>query len=167
MTIAESLLPEIDQELANTRKVLACVPEEKFGWKPNEKSMTLAQLASHVADTPSWGTVTMTTETFSPPADYQPHNPEKMAGLLEKFDKDSAAVRAEIGKASDSDFAVNWTMFWGGQKVMEMPRISVLRSFMLNHMIHHRGQLTVYLRLLDVDFPGVYGPSATDGDKAK
>ncbi len=162
MSIAASLIAEFDHESASTRKILACVPEEQFGYKPHEKSMSLVRLASHIAEMGTWAVVTMTTTDYAPPADFKPFVAASKAELLEKFDEHTAAARKVLADASDEDYLAQWTMTWSGYKVFDAPRITAIRSFIMNHTIHHRGQLTVYLRLLDIPFPGVYGPSATD-----
>ena len=162
MTIAEALIPEFDREMESTRKILECVSEGQFAWKPHEKSMTLGRLAGHVAETPSWGVSVMTTENFEPGPNDKPLNPETKAELLEKFDSFRAEAREQLAKATDEDYAVNWTMSWGGRKIIDDPRSTVIRTWVISHMIHHRAQLGVYLRLQNIVFPGVYGPSADD-----
>lgn len=166
MTIADWMVPEYDAEMESTRGILACVPDGKRDWKPHAKSMALGSLAVHVAETGTWWiTETMTKETFAPPPDFKPWIPATTAELLEKFDAMRAEARASLVNASDADYMVNWTMLWGGQKIVDDARVRVVRKWGLNHLIHHRGQLGVYLRLLDIEFPGMYGPSATDMEK--
>jgi uncharacterized damage-inducible protein DinB len=166
MSIAQSLLPEFDQEMGNTRKVLERVPAEKWNWKPHEKSGTLGWLASHIGTIPDWYTTTLKTESLDyAPKDgpgYTPPKIENTQQLLATFDKQSAEARAALCKASDADFAVNWTLLAGGQEIFTMPRGACIRSMVMNHLIHHRAQLTVYLRLLNVPVPGLYGPSADE-----
>lgn len=166
MPLSQALLPEFDREMANTRKALERVPEDKFGWKPHAKSMTLGRLATHVAEMASWATTALETESldFAPPGQppYQPQIAASRAALLEMFDKNVAAAQAAITAASDAQWMVNWTLLAGGQKLFSMPRIAVLRGMVMNHIIHHRGQLTVYLRLNDVPVPALYGPSADE-----
>jgi uncharacterized damage-inducible protein DinB len=166
MTIAESLLPEFDQEMGNTRKVLERVPDDRFGWKPHDKSGTLGWLASHIANMPEWAAVTMTQDEL----DYAPVNgpgyqspkTENRKQLLEVFDKSLIQARAALAATSDQDMMKNWTLLAGGQTIFAMPRVAVFRSMVMNHLIHHRAQLTVYFRLLDVPVPGLYGPSADE-----
>jgi len=170
MSIAQSLLPEFDQEMQNTRKVLERVPDEKWNWKPHEKSGTLGWLASHIATMPEWLSVTLTTEEldYAPvggPA-YEPPKIENRGQLLMVFDKKVAESRAALAAASDAALAKEWTLLAGGQKVFSMPRFACIRSMILNHLIHHRGQLTVYFRLLGVAVPGLYGPSADEADQS-
>ena len=164
--MSQALLPEFDHEMANTRKALEHVPEDKFAWKPHEKSMTMGRLATHVAELAGWVPATLESESFdfAPPGapPFQPKTAGSRAELLEMFDTSVAAARAAIGGASDSQLMVPWTLLGGGKTIFCMPRIAVLRSMVMNHMIHHRGQLTMYLRLLDVPVPGLYGPSADE-----
>jgi len=166
MSIAQSLLPEFDQEMAGTRKVLERVPSEKWNWKPHEKSGTLGWLASHVSTIPGWYTMTLQTENLDyAPVDgpqYEPPKIENTQHLLATFDKESGEARSALNKASDADFNVNWTLLAGGKEIFTMPRIACLRGMVMNHMIHHRAQLTVYLRMLNVPVPGLYGPSADE-----
>jgi uncharacterized damage-inducible protein DinB len=166
MSIAQSLLPEFDQEMASTRKVLERVPSEKWNWKPHEKSGTLGWLSSHVATIPGWYTMTLQTENLDyAPVDgpqYEPPKIENTQQLLATFDKESGEARSALDKASDSDFNVSWTLLAGGKEIFTMPRIACLRGMVMNHMIHHRAQLTVYLRMLNIPVPGLYGPSADE-----
>jgi uncharacterized damage-inducible protein DinB len=160
MKISEMLLPEFDQEMANTRKILDCVPEDKFAWQPHAKSMTLGKLASHVTELSSWGAVVIDQDKLEITPDMKPFSAASKAGLLEALDKNAAATRAAIAGASDEDLGKIWTFIYAGHTVFAMPRTVVLRNMVMSHIIHHRGQLSVYLRLLDVPIPGMYGPSA-------
>jgi|SRR5579863_6893253 len=160
MTISEVLLPEFDHEIANTRKILDCVPEDKFTWKPHTKSMTLGRLASHVAEMPQWAVVTINEDKLELIPGTKPFNAETKAELMEKLDKNAADARAAIAGASDDHLGKIWTFIYGGQTVFAMPRTAVLRGMVMSHLIHHRGQLSVYLRLNEVAIPGMYGPSA-------
>jgi uncharacterized damage-inducible protein DinB len=166
MSIGQSMLPEFDEEMKNTRKVLERVPDDKWGWKPHEKSGTLGWLAGHVGTVPEWITMTLQTESLDyAPVDgpsYQPPKIENRAQLLAAFDKGAAEARAALVAASDADFQKEWTLLDGGQKIFSMPRAACMRSMILNHLIHHRGQLTVYFRLVGVPVPGLYGPSADE-----
>jgi uncharacterized damage-inducible protein DinB len=164
MSISQMLLPEFDREMANTRKLLSCVPEDKFSWQPHAKSMTLGRLASHVAELPNWAVETINRETLELQRGMKPWSATSQAELLERFDKNVAEARAAIAGASDADLAVDWSRIFGGHKVMTMPRVAVLRSVVMNHLIHHRAQLGVYLRLNDVPIPGMYGPSADESN---
>jgi uncharacterized damage-inducible protein DinB len=166
MTIAESLLPEFDQEMGNTRKVLERVPDDRWSWKPHDKSGTVGWLASHVATMPDWAAVTVKQDEldYAPVGEtqYQPPVMENRKQLLEVFDKGVTDARAAIAAASDQDMQKNWTLLAGGQTIFVMPRVAVMRGMVMNHLIHHRAQLTVYFRLLDVPVPGLYGPSADE-----
>ncbi|HEY0701304.1 MAG TPA: DinB family protein [Candidatus Acidoferrales bacterium] len=170
MTIGQSLLPEFDNEMANTRKVLELLPDEKWNWKPHEKSGTLGWYALHIATLPSWTTMTLTSEQFdyAPVGEkgYEPPKVENRAQALAVFDKETKEARAELEKISDADIVKNWKLLAGGQECITMPRVAVLRGLVMNHLIHHRGQLTVYYRLLGVPVPGLYGPSADEGESA-
>jgi len=164
MTIAELLLPEFDQEMTATRRVLERVPEVKFAWKPHAKSFSLGNLASHVVNMLGWTVDTMEKTEF----DLDSVTPEEMnkaaktrAELLEWFDANVPKARAALQK-SDSEYQVPWTLKKGSQSFFTMPRYTCVRSFCLNHIVHHRAQLTVYLRENDVPVPGLYGPSADE-----
>ena len=167
MAFSEAMLPEFDLEMANTRKTIARVPEDKFDWRPHEKSMTMGALTSHLVNLPSWAVhgVKLDELDVAPPGG-DPLRTEEMKTLaqaLETFDRNVAAARAAIAGASDEHLLKTWTLLSGGRKVLAMPRTAVLRSFIMNHMIHHRAQLGVYLRLNDVPVPSVYGPTADEG----
>jgi uncharacterized damage-inducible protein DinB len=166
MTISELLLPEFDQEMANTRKLLERYPEGKADWKPHEKSMPLGRLAGHIAELPTWAANTIQQESLELNQDSPAVRNRFIAGsreeLLERFDKNVAEARAAIAGATDEGLAKIWTLRFGGQTVLSMPRRSVLRSVVMNHLIHHRAQLGVYLRLNSIAIPGLYGPSADE-----
>ncbi len=167
MAISESLLPEFDQEMANTRKTLERVPEDKFDWKPHEKSFAMGGLATHLANLPSWAVLTLNQDEFdmAPPGGEPWKLPEANSRqeLLEMFDKNVTDARAAIAGASDERMFSPWSLLSGGNTLMTMPKIAVLRSFVMNHIIHHRAQLGVYLRLNDIPVPSIYGPSADEG----
>jgi uncharacterized damage-inducible protein DinB len=167
MPIAASLLPEFDNEMANTRKSLERVPFDKASWRPHPKSPTLIWLAGHVANIPSWTTITLNQDSLdvNPPGAEPPraNPPKSREELLEIFDKNLAAARETLQKTSDAEFMKPWSLLNGGKTVMTMPKVAVLRGFMMNHMIHHRAQLGVYLRMNDVPVPALYGPSADEG----
>ena len=162
MPFSETLLPEFDAEMKNTRKMLECVPDGKFDYQPHVKSMTLGRLATHVAELPSWAVMTLNTEVLELTPDFKPVFATTRAELLEKFDKSAAEAREKIAAASDQDWNVMWTFKFDGKTIMSMPRSEVMRSVILNHLIHHRAQLGVFLRLNDVAIPGMYGPSADE-----
>ncbi len=160
MTIAETLLPEFDQEMSSTRKLLECVPDGKSDWKPHAKSMALGRLASHVAEIPSYITVTINLPALEIAPGHQPFNVGSRSELLAAFDKNVAEARTALAGASDEQLGQPWSLIFGGHTAFTMPRAAVLRNMAMNHMIHHRAQLGVYLRLNDVAIPGMYGPSA-------
>ena len=162
MPFTQTLLPEFDEEMKNTRKMLECVPDAKFDYKPHEKSMTLGRLATHLAELPSWTTFTLDREVLEMGPDFKPTIANSKADLLAIFDKGVSDARAAMEKATDEEWAKTWTFKWGGKEVMSMPRSVVMRMTIMNHLIHHRAQLGVYLRLNDVAIPGMYGPSADD-----
>jgi len=167
MAIRDSILPEFDFEMSATRKTLERVPEGKPDWKPHDKSMKLGRLAGHLAELPTWVAATLNQDSLDlMPPGAPPRTPAEMTSrkqLLEGFDKNVAAARAAIAAASDEQFMQPWSLLKGGQKIMTLPRIAVVRSFVLNHSIHHRAQLGVYLRLNDIPVPSIYGPSADEG----
>ena len=162
MTIADTLLPEYDRETASTRKLLERVPEDRFGWKPHDKSMSLGQLAGHLATMPSWGHMTINHPELDLTGPFTPQPLETRADLLAAFDKEVSATRAALAGASDAQMVASWTLKRDGKTIFTMPKVAVVRSFVLNHMIHHRGQLTVYLRLNGAAVPSIYGPTADD-----
>ena len=162
MPIAQSLLPEFDHEMQNTRKLLECVPDGKFSYKPHEKSMTLGQLSSHVAQIPEYITSTIQKERLDFTGEEKPFAATTRKELLEAFDAKSAAARQALAGVSDEDLMKVWTLTFKGQQVFSMPRVAVLRSMCMNHLYHHRGQLGVYLRMNNVPIPGMYGPSADE-----
>jgi uncharacterized damage-inducible protein DinB len=166
MSISESLLPEFDHEMANTRKVLERVPDDKLDWKPHEKSYAMSELATHLSNIPSWvaSTIGQDALDLAPPG-APPFRVELVKSgqeAQEKFDRNVAAARAAIAGASDEQFFRPWSLLKGGETLMTLPKMAVIRSFVLNHTIHHRAQLGVYLRLNDVPVPSIYGPSADE-----
>jgi len=165
MSISQSLLPEFDQEMAGTRRVLERVPADKFSWGPHDKSMSFGRLAVHLAELPSWTTLTLNTSELDFAATpYAPAKAETTQDLLNIFDKSTSEARAALAGAGDEVFFQNWTLRNGDQTLFTLPKIAVLRSFVMNHIIHHRAQLTVYLRLNDIPVPSLYGPSADEGN---
>jgi uncharacterized damage-inducible protein DinB len=163
MSLSQSLLPEFDQEMANTRKVLERMPMDRYDWKPHEKSFSLGKLATHVAQLPSWAAMTLATDELDIGQPMEQPTPKTTEQLLELFDQSATQARASLAGAADEDFFKPWTLRNGGHAVFTMPKIAVIRGVVLNHVIHHRGQLTVYLRLNGVPVPGLYGPSADEG----
>jgi uncharacterized damage-inducible protein DinB len=166
MAFNESILPEFDRETAVTRKVLERVPVDKLEWTPHEKSMSFIGLATHLANLPSWTVLTIERDSFdvAPPDADPPRQPPatSLEAALDMFDKNVADARAAIEKTSDDRFLEPWSLLAGGNAVFTMPRIAVVRNMVMNHMIHHRAQLGVYLRLNDIAVPAVYGPSADE-----
>jgi uncharacterized damage-inducible protein DinB len=162
MPISQTLLPEFDQEMANTRKLLERVPDGKFDYRPHEKSMTLGRLAGHVAEVPSYATATIRMDKLELTGSEKPFHPTSKKELLESFDKYVAEARQAISSVSDEDLGKVWSLRFGGKDVFSMPRVAVLRGMVMNHLIHHRAQLQVYLRLNNVEIPGMYGPSADE-----
>ena len=167
MPFSQSILPEFDEEMKNTRKLLECVPDGKMDYKPHEKSMTLGRLASHVAELPGWAVFTLNSEVLELDSNFKPTIAATRAELLELFDKSAREGRGKIAAASDDDWAKMWSFKWEGKEMMKMPRSVVMRSTIMNHLIHHRAQLGVYLRLNEIPFPGMYGPSADDPSGGK
>lgn len=163
MAIVDALLPEFDHEMTTTRKVLERVPEDKFDWKPHAKSFSLGALATHVATIPTWGTETLTKSEIEVGGQGPPGQPPSKTDLLARFDKNVAETRAALTGRTDAELMSNWSLKRDGKTLFSMPKAAVWRSFVLNHLIHHRAQLAVYLRLLDVPVPSIYGPSADEG----
>ena len=166
MALSEALAAEFDHEMALTRKALERVPESKLAWQPHPKSMTMGRLAGHLAEIPAWGTMTIEKDSFDlqPPGapPHQPFVPEKRQDVLDLFDKNIAAARQAIAGVSDEDLQKPWSLLFAEKNMFTMPRVAVLRGMVLNHNIHHRAQLGVYLRLNDVAVPSTYGPSADE-----
>ena len=160
----QAIIAELQHESAVTRTVLERVPSEKFGWTPHEKSMSFGKLACHIAEMYLWFDSTLNdTELDFAKFDYKPFEAETTEQLLEFFDANVQAAIGHLQNASDEDLMVNWAMRNGEEVYFSMPRIQVVRAFMLNHIVHHRGQLSVYLRLNDIPVPSIYGPSADEG----
>jgi uncharacterized damage-inducible protein DinB len=166
MSIAERMLPEFDHEMASTRKVLERVPEDKMDWKAHPKSHTIGWNAGHLADLPKWAVVTMTQSQLDfAPVGGQRYELPKLSTrkeILDYFDGNVAAARKAIAEAKDEDMMKMWTLLSGGKTIFTMPRAAVLRSMVMNHSIHHRAILCVYLRLNDIPVPGMYGPSGDE-----
>lgn len=166
MAIAEALLPEFDQEAAGVRRTLERVPADKFDWRPHEKSGTMIWLAGHLANLPSWAVLTIEQDTLdlAPGGKPMPAPPEPatVGELVATFDREAAAARAAIAGAADDALMKPWTLLRNGTALMTLPKAAVVRSFVMNHLIHHRAQLGVYLRMNDVAVPSIYGPSADE-----
>jgi uncharacterized damage-inducible protein DinB len=166
MGLSESLLPEFDNEMANTRKTLERVPVDKPDWKPHEKSMAMGGLATHLSNIPTWAFYTLAEDSLDlAPGGKPMPSPEiakTQAELLATFDANVAKARAAIAGAGDAEFFRPWSLMNNGNTLLTMPKVAVLRSFVMNHLIHHRAQLGVYLRLNDIPVPSIYGPSADE-----
>ena len=164
--IAKSLLQELEMEMPNTRKTLERIPEN-FDWTPHKKSMTMGRLSQHLAEIPDWAVKSISLDELdlapvgAPP--HQPVVPTNRQQVLQTFDKNVAAAKAALAGTTDEHLMKTWALKMGGKTLMTLPRIAVVRNFVLNHNIHHRAQLGVYLRLNDVAVPSIYGPSADEG----
>ncbi|MGA3186966.1 MAG: DinB family protein [Bryobacteraceae bacterium] len=163
MTMSQALLPEFDNEMKFTRKALERVPDDKFDWKPHEKSMTMGRLATHLAELPGFAAAIIQTDELNfDKREYKPASATNRAGILEIFDKAAAEAHEAIAGATDDHLRKSWSMIYKEKKLFDAPRAAALRGMAMNHIIHHRGQLTVYLRLNDVAVPAIYGPSADE-----
>lgn len=162
MSISQTLVPEFDQEMKTTRKVLERVVAEKFAWKPHDKSFSFGNLATHVANLPSWAPMTLSTDELDIGGNFTSPQVESTQDILDLFDKNVAEARAALANASDEEFMKPWTLRKGGQEIFTLPKVAVVRTMVFNHIIHHRGQLSVYLRLNDIPVPSIYGPTADE-----
>lgn len=166
MPIARTILAEFNHEMANTRKVLERIPEEQAAWKPHPKSYSLGDLAMHIANMPNWAVVIMKKDEldFDPPGGKRDPRPvfDTRKTMLKVFDDNVVEAVGAIADASDDSMKGPWSLKNRGVEVFKLPRVAVLRSFVMNHMIHHRGQMTVYLRLKNVPLPPIYGNTADE-----
>lgn len=166
MAIIDLLLPEFEKEMANTRGVLARIPDDKFEYKPHPKSGSMGWIVTHLANIPTWTGRAINANDFDvAPGGGPPLRTVPLASIqevLDRFDRNVADARAALSKATDELLAEPWTLLSGGQKRFTLPRVQVIRSMVMNHSIHHRGQLTMYMRLNDIPVPGLYGPSADE-----
>ncbi len=166
MSIAASILPELEQEMAGTRKVLERVPDDKLDWKVHEKSNTIGWVACHLAEIPGWVEGTLTQDTWDiHPKGGEPHRTAVLNNrqeILEEFDKNVATAKKLIAAAPDEEFAKSWKLLAQGETLIQLPKLAVIRTWVLNHSIHHRGHLCVYYRLNDIPVPALYGPSADE-----
>jgi len=166
MAIKDALLPEYDHEMGTTRRLLERVPEGDFSWKPHERSMSMGQLSGLLAIIPGWCAAVLDRPSLdlgSVGDEARPKQPASRAALLQEFDSKVAAARASLVQRTDAEMLAPWTLKSSGREIFTLPRISALRSFVMNHSIHHRGQLSVYLRLRNVPLPAMYGPTADEG----
>ncbi len=163
MSLGKTFLAEVLQEAASTRKLLAVVPFDKADFKPHEKSMSLKHLATHVTEITGWWKECLIQDELDfSVGDYKPKELNSTDDLLAMHDDLVEKATKILSEVSDEEFAKPWTMRNGEQIYFTMPKVAVVRTWCLNHLFHHRGQLTVYLRLLDVKLPGMYGPTADD-----
>ena len=167
MTLSEALLPEFDEEMVHIRKTLERVPDDKLDWKPHEKSMTMGRLATHLAETPGWTLPTIEKDSLdlAPPGGprFEPAVANSRQEILALFDRDLPKARAAIAGASDDFLLKPWSLLMGGETILTESRMKILRTWVMNHCIHHRAQLGVYLRLNNIPVPAIYGPSADEG----
>lgn len=169
MVIKDALVPEFDHEIGTLRRLLDRLPEDKIGWKPHEKSYTLGQLASHLVHLPRWGLSILDEPFFDLAAgtetaeERQKRTVSSRRQALELLDKNAAAFRARLVSKQDVELMAPWELRRGATPLMTLPRITAIRSLIMNHLIHHRGQFSLYLRLNDVPLPPIYGPSADEG----
>ena len=167
MSIGEQLAAELEQEARTTRRLLERVPEASFGWKPHEKSMSLGQLAGHLAQLPMLLVPALTQDEFDfATSGWKPFSPQSTAELAEQHDANIKAAAETLRGAADGKMGETWKLKSGDHVLFQMPRAMVSRFVGLNHIVHHRGQLSVYLRLLDVPLPSIYGPSADEAPGA-
>ena len=166
MGLSESLLPEFDNEIVGTRKTLERVPYDKLDWKPHAKSTAMGGLATHLSNIPTWANFTIDQDSLdlAPGGEPLPHMEMAKSNeeLLATFDANVAKARAAIAGAGDAELFKPWSLMSNGKVLLTLPKIAVLRSFVMNHQIHHRAQLGVYLRLNDIPVPSIYGPSADE-----
>ncbi len=164
MALKDALLPEFDHEMGVTRKLLERVPDADLGWKPHEKSFSLGDLAAHLAQIPHWSAAILDQPSYDM-AKVEPDertSPARGADVVAAFDQAVASARAKLDGKSDGELLAPWTLKKGGQDVFTAPAVAAFKSFIVNHSIHHRGQLSVYLRLRNVSLPAIYGPSADE-----
>lgn len=164
MSISTALLPEYDLEMATTRKTLERVPTDKFGFTPHAKSMTTARLVSHLTHIPFWAVIAIDQSTLDMAGNPPMPPVATQADALVEFDKNVAAGRTAIAGCSDETWMQPWSLKMGDKTLMTLPKIAVVRSWVMNHNVHHRAQMGVYLRLLDIPVPSIYGPSADESN---
>jgi uncharacterized damage-inducible protein DinB len=165
MALKDALLPEFDHEMGTTRRLLERVPQSDFAWKPHEKSYTLGELAGHVAFIPHWIDLIADADQFDVSTlsrEARARAPESAERLLQTFDANAMTARRRIDELGDSALTARWTLRNGTHAIFSMPRAAVIRNLVMNHLIHHRGQLSVYLRLRSVPLPPLYGPTADE-----
>jgi uncharacterized damage-inducible protein DinB len=161
MKLAESIAMELDQEAQTTKRVLDRIPDDQLSWRPHPKSFSLGQLALHIAAVPGNVTAIAVPDTVEVP-NFTQLEPKSRREILDTFSKSLESAKSDLREMDDARLAATWSLTRGGKVVMSVPRIGFLRSVLLNHVYHHRGQLSVYLRMLDVPVPSIYGPSADE-----
>lgn len=162
MTLTDRLITEIEQEASNTKKILECVPEDKFDWQPHEKSMTLKQLATHIAQLQGMAGLTLQHDNHLDLALAEQPEVNSAADLIDLMENGLKHTIEALKATQDDEFRKDWELRFGDKVLMKMSKLDFMRKMGLNHIVHHRGQLSVYLRLLDVPIPGMYGPSADE-----
>jgi len=165
VNIADSIVADFERDAALSRTLLEAVPEDQLDWKPHDKSRTLGELAGHIAECPTWtGAMLEESMDFAQMGDYQPYVPGSKRELLDTLEQNRAGFAPVLAGKSDEFMRATWTMKMGDQVLLEQPRADVIREIVIGHNAHHRGQLTVYLRLLDVEVPKTFGPTADHPD---
>lgn len=162
MAVNDGLMGELDYEVISTRKVLERIPADKFDWKPHEKSMTMGNLANHLADMFSWYKITLEQDELDFAAGYEQPKAETAEQLTAILDKNFAEAKESLQKAAPESFSQPWTLRSGEHVIFTLPKMATLRTFVVNHIVHHRAQLALYLRLNDIAVPSMYGPSADE-----
>lgn len=161
-TKVQDFIDEYKKEVILTRRLLDRVPTEKFSWKPHEKSMSLGELSSHIVDNPRWMKILFESDSFAMEKSADPFQAKTSEELLEVFDRYTGEAQSQLDRVEENQLVRPWRMTSGDEVIYEDTRLNVLRFFMINHMVHHRGQLSVYLRLNDIPVPAIYGPSADE-----
>jgi len=163
MNLIDPILAELAHEGATTRRLLDRLPQDRLGWQPHQKSMTLGRLATHIAEIPGWvGSIVEKDEFDVGASGYVPPTVGSVAEIIAMFDKNVATAAENLKRQSNDRLLAKWQLKKNGQLVVEMPRLGMVRSLLMNHLIHHRGQLSVYLRLQNVPLPSIYGPTADE-----
>jgi uncharacterized damage-inducible protein DinB len=163
MNLIDPVLSELAHEAGTTRRLLERVPAQRLTWAPHKKSMTLGRLATHIAELPGWvGSIVEKDEFDIGTSGYVPPTLATVGEIVAMFDKNVAMATENLKRQGNDRLLANWQFKKSGQVMMQMPRLAMIRSFLMNHLIHHRGQLSVYLRLQDVPLPSIYGPTADE-----
>ena len=162
MSIKKALLIELERENKNTKRILMGLTDDIFSWKPHEKSMSVGELANHIVELHQWVALAIEKDIFDFHTDYVPSTLTSVTALIDNLEKGFVYNRNVIEAMDEQVYFDNWQLKAGDHVIAEMPKAGTLRFIVTNHLIHHRGQLTVYMRLLDIPVPGIYGPSADD-----